>query len=227
MMNGNGHSPAAFPLLRRTELSKFLTDAELRELERLGDTTRRSPGRTLFRQGEAADHLYVVMEGSVELRARPPGRRAYRTVEVVGQGCTLGDESVLEEDEYLAGARVLEPATLLALPRQAFERLAGANPAIAIGLLKCAGSCMIQTLRRTAILTQAPADVALDLLLQEMATEGRRSNGRVPVRITHAQLAGMLHLSRETVSRMLAHMAEEGSVRLARGVIHVRSQAAA
>lgn len=227
MMNGNGHSAGAFPLLRRTELSKFLTDAELKELERTGDTTRRSPGRTLFRQGEGADHLYVVMEGSVELRARPPGRRAYRTVEVVGQGCTLGDESVLEEDKYLAGARVLEPATLLALPRQAVERLAGANPAIAIGLLKCAGSCMIQTLRRTAILTQAPADVALDLLLKEMATDGRRSNGRVPVRITHAQLAGMLHLSRETVSRMLAHMAEEGSVRLARGVIHVRSQAAA
>jgi CRP-like cAMP-binding protein len=44
----------------------------------------------------------------------------------------------------------------------------------------------------------------------------------VPIHITHAQLAGVLHLSRETVSRMLGQMAEEGAVELGRGNIRVR-----
>jgi CRP-like cAMP-binding protein len=90
-------------------------------------------------------------------------------------------------------------------------------------VLRCAGSCLIQTLRRSAILTQAPADVGLRLLLGEMATARDRTDGRrVSVRITHAQLAGVLHISRETVSRMLRQLEEEGTVELGRGVIRVR-----
>lgn len=217
---------SGFRLLRKAELSKFLSATALKELERFGKDLSRKPGSTIFRQGEPAENLYLVLEGSVELRARPPGRRAYRTVEVVGDGCTLGDEAILGEHGYLAGARTLDKVKLMTFSSQAFDRLAETRPEIAIGLLKCAGSCLIQTIRRSAILTQAPAEVALDLLLRELAMDGRGRDGSVPVRITHAQLAGMLHLSRETVSRMLGQMAEIGTVKLSRGVIRVRAVAA-
>ena len=94
---------------------------------------------------------------------------------------------------------------------------------IATGLLQCSGSCLLQTLRRSAILTQSPADVGLKLLLQELARDGGARNGHsAAIHITHAQLAGVLHLSRETVSRMLGQMAERGLVELGRGVIRVR-----
>jgi CRP-like cAMP-binding protein len=77
--------------------------------------------------------------------------------------------------------------------------------------------------RRSAILTQSPADVGLRQLLIELSRATAEAEGHpVPLRITHAQLAGVLHLSRETVSRMLAQMAGEGRVELGRGVIRVR-----
>jgi CRP-like cAMP-binding protein len=94
---------------------------------------------------------------------------------------------------------------------------------MALALLRCAGSCLVQTVRRSAILTQAPADVALDILLQELSMEAKENGRQGAVRITHAQLAGLLHLSRETVSRMLGQMAAQGLVELSRGAIRVRS----
>jgi CRP-like cAMP-binding protein len=60
--------------------------------------------------------------------------------------------------------------------------------------------------------------VALDLLLRELSAG--EENG--VVHITHAQLAGLLHLSRETVSRMLGQMASGGQVQLSRGAIRLK-----
>lgn len=213
----------SFPLLRSTELSRFLSETQLKELERYCRSATRKSGTTLYRQDEGADNLYLLVEGTVELRARPPGRRAYRTVELIRPGCTFGDEAVVDHPTYLSGARALEQIKILVLARSAFDRLRDTRPDIAVGVLRCSGACLLQTIQRAAILTQAPADVALRLLLEDLSSGRDLRNGRpVPVRITHAQLAGVLHLSRETVSRMLGQMAAQGSIELGRGVIRHR-----
>jgi CRP-like cAMP-binding protein len=214
-----------FSPLRTTQLTKFLSAAQIKGLERFCRFTGRRTGATVFRQGDPAKALYVVMEGTVELRARPPARRAYRTAEVVEAGCTFGDESLFQDGVYLFTARVMEPARLMVLPREAFTEVARAFPEIAIGIVRCAGSCTVELVRRSALLSQAPADVGLHQLLGELAANGKEQPHRsAPIRITHAQLAGILHLSRETVSRMLAKMASKGEVELRRGFIKLRRQ---
>ncbi len=214
----------AFPLLRRTELTSYLSDEQLVDLEAFCAPVTRSPWGTLFRQGQPAEQLYMLVEGAVELRARPPGRRLYRTVEVIGSGCTVGDEAVVEEAQYQFGARALEPSKLLALSRSAIQHLSDVRPDVALGIVRCSAACVIKTMRRAAILTQAPAEVALRQVLSELASGREHTNGRVPIRITHTQLAGVLHVSRETVSRLLGHLADEGTVELGRGVIRLRPE---
>jgi CRP/FNR family cyclic AMP-dependent transcriptional regulator len=214
---------SAFPLLRETELRRYLTEGQLQELESYCRASIRKAGVTLLRQGGPAETFYIVVEGSVELRARPPGRRVYRTIEVVRPTCSFGDEAVFDVGTYLASARTLERTELLALPRPGFDRLARLHPAIANGVLRCAGACLIQTVRRSAILTQSPAEVSVRMLLRELAQASQRADRRLAsLRITHAQLAGVLHLSRETVSRILGQMEAEGTVELGRGVLRLR-----
>jgi CRP-like cAMP-binding protein len=206
------------------ELRKFLDEAQLRELERYCRATTRKVGVTLFRQGDRADTFYLLNEGCVELRARPPGRRVYRTIELVTATCTFGDESLFGVTDYLASARVLEQSKLLALSRFEFDRMVEEHPDIAAGLLRCSGACLTETIRRAAILTQAPADVALRMLLAQLASPPRQNGEPASVRITHAQLAGVLHVSRETVSRMLGQLVSKGAVELGRGVIRVHAE---
>ena len=210
-----------FPL-RRTELRHVLSELQVGELERFCKGSSRKAGATVFRQDEPAEAWFLLVEGMVELRARPPGRRAYRTVELIQPNCTFGDEALFGEEVYVASARVLEPARVFTCTRSEFEKLIQTRPEIATGVLRVAGSCLIQTIRRSAILAQSPADVGLRVLLGELAESTPGQNGRPrTIRITHAQLAGVLHVSRETVSRMLSELAEEGGIELGRGVIRV------
>ncbi len=211
----------SFPLLRQTQLSSYLTQEQLSELEGSLRLSTRRLGAAVFRQRDRAEALFLVLEGAVELRVRPPGRRMYRTVEVAGLGCTFGDESILEGQRYLFGARALEPVRLLVIPLTRFEALAKSRPEVALGLVRCAGTCLIQTLRRAAILAQAPPELAIQMLLEEIASAHRRGSGVIRVKITQAQLAGILHLSRETVSRTLSVLAAKGAIELSRGVISI------
>ena len=212
----------AFPLLRQTRLSRFLNDGQLRELEADCKAVSRRPWATLFRQGDEAETLYFVVEGRIELRAKPPGRRLYRTIEVVGPGCTVGDEAVLGESHYQLGARTVEPTRLLQVGRDIMDRLTETHPHLVLGIARCSGSCLIRTMRRAALLTQAPAEVALRHVLDELAEEASPGDGPVRIRITQSQLAGVLHVSRETVSRLLADMVDEGLVEPGRGMIRLR-----
>ena len=84
--NQNG----AFPLLRKTELRRLLTEQQLQQLEQFCRASSKRAGSTLFRQGDPADTFHLLADGMVELRARPPGRRVYRTVELIGPSCTFG-----------------------------------------------------------------------------------------------------------------------------------------
>jgi CRP-like cAMP-binding protein len=122
------------------------------------------------------------------------------------------------EDQYLTSARTRDQSELLRFSAANLERLMNTRHDIAIGLLRCGGSCLVRMIRRSAILTQAPAGVALELLLRELSEQ----DGPV-VKITHAQLAGLLHLSRETVSRLLGQMAASGSIELSRGAVKLTS----
>src|SRR6059058_192988 len=135
----------AFPLLRKTELRRLLTEKQLQQLEQFCRASSKRAGSTLFRQGDPADTFHLLADGMVELRARPPGRRVYRTVELIGPSCTFGDEAVCGETQYLASARVLETARILSLSRSAFERLCATHSEVALGVMRCAGSCLVKT----------------------------------------------------------------------------------
>jgi CRP-like cAMP-binding protein len=217
-------SSGRFPFIRQFALTDFLSAEHVAQLEKLGRPATRKAGATLFKQGARAETLYMVRDGLIELRALPPGRTSYQTIELVGPGRMVGDESAMGERRYFAMARVLEDARLLGFPINALEELALEHPGIALGLLRCACMCLVKMMRRSAILAHAPANVGLRLLLEDLAAASNGKEGRdhqVVVRVTQSQLGGMLHLSRESVGRMLREMAEEGLIELARGEIRV------
>ena len=71
---------------------------------------------------------FIVVRGAVEIRARHAKRE--RRMAVLGPGQLLGYMSALENSTHGSDAIVREQATLLEIPRDAFEQLYfGATPA--------------------------------------------------------------------------------------------------
>jgi len=86
------------------------------------------PGDVVIREGDRSDGLYVVLEGSVEVRKQRDGQDM-----VVGQlreGDLFGEMSCLRKTPAAATVVVKRPGTLLRLPRKEFDELVLTYPQI-------------------------------------------------------------------------------------------------
>jgi len=98
-----------------------LTDSDLVNLYNVASTRSLSPGECLVPEGGATDGCYIVLEGSLELRATVNG--APLGLGVIGKGECFGPPDGGPPDRVPYGLSAREPTTTLALGASAFELL--------------------------------------------------------------------------------------------------------
>jgi CRP-like cAMP-binding protein len=105
--------------LANVPLFAGMPEAELGELARITRRRNLRAGEVLFREGEDARAMLVIVDGRVSVSLRLPGER---TVELTshGPGEVLGDVPLLDGGTHSATATVEEPVTLLSLSRADF-----------------------------------------------------------------------------------------------------------
>jgi CRP-like cAMP-binding protein len=107
---------APFVLLPREALMRIAFASERRDLK---------AGQTLFRAGDPADSAYLILDGEILLNARNAER-------IAGRGVLIGETALLIDVERIATAQVLNDASLLRVPREAFRRVLGEFPNAAV-----------------------------------------------------------------------------------------------
>ena len=87
-----------------------------------------APGDTVLRRGEPARALYVVADGTLRATVlQPDGTQL--TLSEFGAGEIAGEMSILAADDaYSATVTAVTPATLVEVPRQAFEHIVERSP---------------------------------------------------------------------------------------------------
>src|SRR5688500_7803311 len=106
--------------LATVPLVEGFEEAELAELARAMRRRAVPVGEVLWRQGDEARDMVVVVEGRVSLTLRLPGDRAVE-IASAGPGEALGEIPLLDGGRHPASARVTEAATLLSLGRPDFS----------------------------------------------------------------------------------------------------------
>jgi len=86
-------------------------------------------GSTVFSEGDAADCMYAVLGGRVEIRVRG------RVMEEVGRGGVFGEMALVEDRPRSATAVVVEEARLVPIERSRFLFLVQQNPFFALQLM--------------------------------------------------------------------------------------------
>ncbi|WP_327352681.1 family 2B encapsulin nanocompartment shell protein [Streptomyces sp. NBC_01304] len=86
------------------------------------------PGQAIAEAGQPADHVYLIAHGKVEhVGAGKYGEETRRGL--VADGGFFGGQVLAEEPgEWQLTARAVTPCTVLALPRRAYEEVAGQQP---------------------------------------------------------------------------------------------------
>ncbi len=95
-------------VLRRVEFFDEIDDKYLEELASIAEIIDYDKGQQIFREGEPAEHVYLVTSGSVSLEICASGVGCRRIL-TVDQGEMLGWSPVLQHPRLTATARTLAP----------------------------------------------------------------------------------------------------------------------
>jgi CRP/FNR family transcriptional regulator len=192
-------------------------DEEASTVLREAMTSREVPrGHVVFREGDAGDRLFVVMDGKVKIsRASSDGRE--NLLAVLGRGEMFGELSLFDPGPRTATATAITDSTLASLDHDDLRPVLLDRPAVAVHLLRA----LAQRLRRTneamadLVFSDVPGRVAKALLdLADKFGEDDDEGLRVRHDLTQEELAQFVGASRETVNKALSEFANRGWLRL-------------
>lgn len=105
-------------LLRRYPFFRDLTDAQLKTIAMISEEVEVPEGTHLFSEGHSADHLYLLMNGSVDLtftsqeEFRPETKRDFPVGEI-NPGEVFGISAVLAPYVYTATEQTSQPSKVI------------------------------------------------------------------------------------------------------------------
>lgn len=114
-------------LLARVPLFEALGGEPLRLLAFSAETRELRAGDVLFKEGQAADSGYVVVDGQLVL-ANSAGLAEHQA----GRGALLGEIALIVETLRPATATARQPSTVLRIPRTLFRRVLNEFPDAAL-----------------------------------------------------------------------------------------------
>jgi CRP/FNR family cyclic AMP-dependent transcriptional regulator len=173
-------------------------------------------GMLLFNAGETADAVFFVLRGTVRVyRDTPDGHE--QTLQIMREGDAINVVGFLDEGTYPASAETAADSELAVVRCSEFARLVRARADLAWALLGELGRRLRWAQGRIYdfALRSAAGRVASSLL-SLARREGRRLDDGcllVDVPLTHRELGRLAGLSRETVTRMLPRLREDGAIR--------------
>ena len=111
-------------LLKSVSLFSSMGRKELESVERLADTIDLPAGKTLLRQGDHGNEMYVIASGSVRVE------RNGQEIATLGPGNAVGEMALLSEGPRSATVTTIEPTTVFALGHREFHTLMADSAAL-------------------------------------------------------------------------------------------------
>ena len=178
---------------------RILEDAEIRHYQ---------PGMQLFSAGARAEHLHLVLRGVVELYAGEPPREC--TLLLMSRGDVFMPAATLFGEPYLNSARTLTTATLLLVPAATAQREFAGLGRFALNVARVLAGHFRMAARTLIDLRSCSAAVRLGRFLLRLVQNAEGEVVSLPA--SKGKLAARVGMSRETLSRALQTLADEGLV---------------
>jgi CRP-like cAMP-binding protein len=202
-------------LLKAIPLFSELSDSDLREIERVSVRQVFKKDNMVLIEEEVGSTMFIILDGRVKIsRISDEGREVI--LSILSEGDFFGEMSILDGQTRSANVVTLEDAKILIIRREDFLQMLHDYPQIAINLLKE----LAHRLRRSdsqikSLSLQNATGKVASTLLRIADDSGKIHKGQVEIpRLPPQQdLANMAGTSRETISRVIKSLTEQGYLR--------------
>ena len=123
--------------LAQSDLFADLSETQLATIIALAEEETHGPGETLFEEGQAASHLYILLSGEVTIEVQSntsPQRLATASLNRPGQ--LVGWSGFVEPHSYTAAAICQAECRLLAIPGEKLMKALTDDPAMGFVVMR-------------------------------------------------------------------------------------------
>jgi CRP-like cAMP-binding protein len=205
--------------LRSIDIFQDLTEDDIHQLSERAPMKRVPSGTIFYTQEQATEVLFILKEGRVRLyHLEPDGRML--TLAILEEGAIFGEMTLLGQRLQNSFAEAITPCLLCLMSREDVKALLLSDPRIAFRLMEMIGQRLVDTEQRLSAMAfkHAPERIAAQLV--QLAQQRRRWLGRKTspeVRCTHEELAQLVGVHRETVTKVLNEFRQQELIDLHRG----------
>lgn len=196
------------PASARRDLG-LLRPGELAELRRFGSVRRAEAGTVVAAAGSRVTQVQVVVDGELELMARLEEGRT--TMAVVRTGGVIADIPLLLDHLMPYDAVASRATQLVALSRQRWTELLSSSPSLSLRWMTSIARRLDDDRRRLVVVTSRPLTAQVAYLLLDLAEAD--VGGQRVVRLSHTTLAHLLGARRQSVTRVVGRLRQQGLVR--------------
>lgn len=218
-------NPGAMAVLRGSPIFRGVAEEVLTEIAGLCRNRIYRRGDAVFKEGTPGTKLYGVISGRL-LITTTSEKGLELHLNVVEPGEIVGEIAFLDGGLRTATGRAAETSTCFEVDRVAFFKLLERSPELSAHLLQL-------VCKRVRWMTKLAADSAflsvperLAVRLRDLARPASAESNTAEVRISQADLAQFLGVSRQVVNGYLRAWEREGRIQLARGSIRIRDMTA-
>ncbi len=208
-------------LLCEAHLHEGLTDAQACEIQGLLSRRTAEPQEIIFRQGETSDWLYVVRAGQLKLSVTgADGREQIMRIAVAGQ--LIGYDTI-DDLHHPYTATALTAARLCGIRHRDMLRVLEENLEVSRRMVQLLNLELVQARALIHILGQKSSAEKIALFLLSLVPEHGHDGPQVdvPLPLSRQEMADMLGLTVETVSRQMAELKRERIIEAPRGHIRI------
>ena len=201
-------SKEALDSLRTIPLFAGVSDDDLESIAALLIERRIPKGHTIVEEGLSGDYMYVLADGQVKV-TKLSGDGREKILELLGPGDFFGEMSLLDNAVRSASVKSMTETRILALSRNDFLKELRHNPDLAMAVIQELTRRLRETDEQASSLSfQRVKDRTRGLLRRSSlpSEDGRR----ITQPLTHQQIADMIGTSRETVTRVVKELKQDG-----------------
>jgi CRP-like cAMP-binding protein len=202
--------------VKKAPLFTALDDASAASLRASMTAVKLSRSQVLFKEGDAGDRLFVVVDGKLKLGTTSNDGRE-NLLSILGPGDMFGELSLFDPGPRTATATAVVDSKLLALAHDQVIGWVKEHPQVSLQLL----GRLAQRLRKAndvlsdLVFADVPGRVAKAIIELGQRFGTQKPNGlHVNHELTQEELAQLVGASRETVNKALADFATRGWVKL-------------
>ena len=135
--------------LKKAELFEAMEESQLNII--LSHSTIESfpEGTVIFRQGDEATHLYVLIDGAVNLTVKAQDESDFMTSQIQKEGAVFGIPSLLEPFRYNVTVRCLMATKVLRIEAGQLKKRMEEDPRMGMNIMKTLASIYFTRLNDT------------------------------------------------------------------------------